>query len=139
MGRTLEEIRGDEKQFQDLVLKCKIAVEETHDKATQTFFDRGVHDTLAYYEFYGWNISPELRESSGKSTYQAVFLLDPLPFFEQDYARTEDKEFAQKLHRLLQKAYSDAGLTVVHVPVLSPKERAQFILDYIVKSLGGRS
>lgn len=136
-GKTIQEIRKDEKKFQQTVLQRKIKTEFSHDKSTLSFFDRGMHDTLAYYRFYNWEIPPKITEVMQHATYKKVFLLDPLPFFEQDYARTEDQNFAKVLTRLLHTAYHENGVGVIKVPVLSPKKRLQFILNHIDNSVGG--
>lgn len=136
-GKTLEQIRNDEIDFQDRVLQRKIKIENTHNQNELTFFDRGMHDTKAYLQMYDWQPTPAQERAIRKSTYKAVFLLDSLPAFENDYARVEDKVFTDKIAGLLQKVYEDCGIEVIPVPVLSPRQRAQFILDKANDISGG--
>lgn len=130
-GSTIQQIRADEKAFQQAVLRRKVLVESQHNPEVLTFFDRGMHDTIAYYQSYGWDIDQEIQQSVKEAEYAAIFLLETLPFFEQDYARTESLEFTQQLRSLLRAAYENHGLLVIDVPVASPKERTQFILDKV--------
>lgn len=128
-GSTIAQIRKDEIGFQDKVLKRKVDVENTQSKNALTFFDRGMHDTKAYLQMYDEVLTPEQSKAIKNAQYKAVFLLDPLLKFENDYARTEDKEFTKKITGLLRQAYEDYTITVITVPILSPKKRAQFILE----------
>jgi predicted ATPase len=130
-GLTLKQIRKDEKKFQMEVLKRKQETESKHSSDILTFFDRGMHDTLAYMRFYGWEVEKALEKEIHKSKYRKVFLLDPLPKYEQDYARTEGEEFKNKINELLRQDYEKAGMEVIHVPFDKPEERAQFVLDHI--------
>lgn len=137
-GKTLQEIRRDEMKFQEAVLRLKLETELTHDKETLSFLDRGVHDTAAYYQFYKWELDHTIKDALKSAKYKAVFLLDHLPHFEKDYARTEDKHFTHTLKELLRHTYESHNLKVIDVPVLSPKQRAQFILDAVDNISGGQ-
>jgi predicted ATPase len=130
-GLTIKEIRKDEQAFQDTVFERKLALEAGLDVKQEAFMDRGLHDSLAYYESLGWEASIVMRAAMDKACYKAIFLLEPLPQFHEDEARTEDIHFTRRLTTLLQDAYIQYGMEPVRVPVLSPAERAQFILDYI--------
>ena len=84
-GRLVEEIRKDEKQFQDEVLRRKIAIEAAHNRNALTFFDRGMHDTIAYLRLYGWELDQHVQQAVEQANYRQVFLLEPLPDFQRDY------------------------------------------------------
>lgn len=130
-GQTLAQIRQDERAFQDIVLARKLEIERLLDRSTVTFFDRGIHDSLAYYAYYKWPISAKMQRQAAQAHYAKVFLCEQLPIYESDYSRTESVDFALELQRLLKKYYQKAGCEVVLVPVLSPNQRLQFILDTI--------
>lgn len=130
-GKTVNELRANEAKFQLDVLKHKQEIERDHARDTLTFFDRGMHDTLAYLELINEKIDNAVIDAVKKSKYKKVFLLDPLSIYESDYARTETQEEALKLNALLHKAFSDYGMEPVKVPALSPSERAQFVLQHI--------
>jgi len=62
-----------------------------------------------------------------QAAYKKVFILDPLPLI-QDYARTEDEAAQKNIHRLLSQVYESLPFPVIHVPVMPPQERVDFIL-----------
>jgi predicted ATPase len=130
-GLSVEQIRKDERKFQADVLKRKQELEEKHDNNLLTFFDRGMHDTLAYMRCFGLEVKKELENEINKYKYRKVFLLDTLPEFEQDYARIEDKNFRNKINKLLNEVYENSGIEVVHVPFDKPKKRADFVLEHV--------
>jgi len=128
-GKTTGEIRSNEAEFQKRVLQMKIRVENIMPAEQTTFFERGIPDSIAYYEICGENQSPVI-EASRKRKYKGVFLLEQLPF-EKDYARIENEQLAQNLNRLLYEAYSSLEYNIIHVPLKPIEERAQFILNKI--------
>ena len=129
LGFTIEQIRGDELRFQLDVLGRKADIEHAHDPNIVTFFDRGMHDTLAYIEAHGMQVGDNVRNIVSRSHYKKVFLLEPLPKYEQDYARTENEVFRSKITGLLHKTYAQAGIDVVIVPPLTPAKRVEFVLE----------
>ena len=60
--------------------------------------------------------------------YASIFILDLLPL-ELDGARIEDETFTVLFDEWLVRDYSALGYRVVRVPVLSPQERAEFVLE----------
>lgn len=126
-GKTLEDIRVDEKEFQLRVLEMKIKLEAESSKDRTVFIDRGIPDTIAYFQLYGFDIQ-EILKTCQEKTYKKVFFLEQLPF-EKDYARIEDEETAKRLNELLRNAYLDLGYEVVSVPNMSIEERVNFILS----------
>ncbi len=129
-GRTLSDIRRDELTFQKEVLRRKIRLEKELDPKTLCFFERGIPDSIAYYEIAGGKPDALLKKSLGDSKYKRVFLLE-LISFRRDYARTEDAKIAQKIAILLEKSYKDAGHPVTKVPKLNTEDRVKIILKYI--------
>lgn len=88
-GKTLKEIRSDETAFQRQVLGMKVGIEEKLNPDELIFFDRGIPDSIAYYQICGGDATSVLRESQ-KRRYKAVFLCEQVPFA-KDHARTEDQ------------------------------------------------
>jgi hypothetical protein len=70
----------------------------------------------------------KLVEYLDEHLYKKIFIMDLLPLCE-DYARTEDVTAQRELHQLIIDTYKKRSEPIVMVPVLSPKERVQFILD----------
>lgn len=129
-GRTLEEIRKNELEFQRKVLAIKIDNEKKASQEEMIFWDRGIPDSVAYYEMLGAGDDFFLQEATKKSFYKKVFLLQPLPY-KKDYARTEDEKQQQDIHELLKKAYVAHGYDVVEIQGDTPEER----LDNVLKNL----
>lgn len=131
-GVTSAELRTDEAKFQEDVVRLKAELEQQTDPRLLTFFDRGMHDVLAYDRYYG-RVEPQwVIEIVAKAHYKRVFILDTLPQYEADYSRTEDAEFAKKIAEFQHQAYADYGMEPIRVPVLATAEaRADFVLKIV--------
>lgn len=131
-GITSAELRTDEAKFQEDVMRLKAELERQTDPQQLTFFDRGMHDTLAYDRYYGYPQQDWVKELIAKSRYKKVFILDTLPQYEADYSRIEDAEFAKKIAEFQYQAYADYGMEPIRVPVLAtPEARADFVLKIV--------
>lgn len=130
-GISSEKLRADEKRFQDDVAILKRDIEKTHDKKTLTFFDRGMHDTIAYLNYYDYNIEDWIVDFAKKASYRKVFLLEPVGEYTQDYARTEDAAFTKRIRPLLQAAYSSYGMEPIIIPDIGLENRVNFVLNTI--------
>lgn len=126
-GKTVEEIRANQLVFQRGVLEMQIAQENELASDETVFLDRALPDALAYYRFLNLPEDRELHQTLQAHLYKKVFILDPLPLVE-DYARTENSSDQKVIHGLLIEAYELLGYHVMHIPVLPPEERVDFIL-----------
>lgn len=127
-GRTVEEIRSNQREFQSGILEMQIEQEATLSADEMVFLDRAIPDALAYYHFLNLEVDERLTKAMETASYKKIFILDLLPFV-KDYARTEDEEAQKELHSLLVDVYTSLPSPVIHVPVLSPEERVNFILN----------
>ena len=131
-GRTTQEIRADEGEFQKRVFEMKVAIENKISPEQITFLDDGgIPASIAYYQIAGLDPAPAIEESK-KRRYQGIFFLEQLPY-QKDYARVEDEKTAHRLNQLLEQAYSGLGYNVMHVPARPVEERVKFILTKINK------
>jgi predicted ATPase len=126
-GKKLEEIRKNEIEFQKKVFETKVKLEKKLPKDKIVFLDRGLPDSIAYYQLYEHE-TKEILEVCKKKIYKKIFFLELLQF-KKDHVRTEDRERTIKLNNLLKKAYLDLGYEVISVPRMSVKERVEFILS----------
>lgn len=126
-GRTVEQIRGRQVEFQRNVLALQLAQEAALDPDELVFLDRAVPDSLAYYRFLGIEPDPALLEAIERAPYRKVFVMDLLPLA-PDYARTEDVPAQRRIHQLLVEVYESLPIPVERVPVLPPEERVDHIL-----------
>lgn len=130
-GKSVQQLRADERAFQEKVFETMLERETKLSKNLVNIFDRGLGDSLAYLNSYGWQPSRAMIEAWSRLSYGAVFLLEPFDEFTDDYARTEGAEFAAKIHGHLKGAYKKLGFDPILVPKMSPPKRIQLILDYI--------
>lgn len=126
-GRTLEDIRSHNEEFQRQIIKRQIAHEEALNPHEQVFLDRAVPDSLAYFRFLGLEPDHFLLDAVRSSAYKKVFILDLLPIA-PDEARTEDAHDQQRIHEELLKVYQELNCHVEIVPVLSAEDRVSYIL-----------
>ena len=127
-GRTVEEIRRNQREFQSGVLEMQIEQEASLAPDKLVFLDRAIPDALAYYRFLNLEVDQRLTKAMQTASYKKIFVLELLPFV-KDYARTEDQEAQKKIHSLLVDVYTTLHSPVIHVPVLSPEERVNYILN----------
>ena len=91
------------------------------------FLDRALPDTLAYYRFLNLPVDERLNDVLKKVAYKKIFILDFLPLV-NDYARSENRDAQKEIHELITEVYESLPFPVIHVPVLEPEERVNFIL-----------
>ena len=126
-GRDIAEIRLGQAQLQHKVLNRQIELERKLDKSELTFLDRATPDSLAYYRYLGLPPDKKLTDWLETAHYKKIFVLDLLPL-KLDEIRSENESEQRAIHAELIKVYTERGAEVVMVPVLPPKERADFIL-----------
>ena len=127
-GKTVEEIRKNQSAFQLGVLEMQIEQEMNILPEDVIFLDRAIPDALAYYRFLNLIEDPKLTEALRTVSYKKVFILDCLPLV-NDYARREDEVAQKRIHALLTEVYESLPFPVVHIPILEPEERVNFILN----------
>ncbi len=126
-GKTIEEVRKQQREFQLGVLDMQIEQENQISPDVQVFLDRAIPDALAYYRFLNIPEDEKLAEALRTVFYKKIFMLDCLPLV-KDYARIEDEAAQKKIHALLVEVYESLGFPIIPVPVLKPEERVDFIL-----------
>lgn len=129
-GKTVEEIRSHQREFQLRVLKMQMKEEARLSPEDIVFLDRAIPDSLAYYRFLNLVPDEKLLDALKCFSYKRIFILDLLPLV-QDYARREDEAEQRRLHSLLINAYEELGFDIVHVPVMPPEQRVQYILNHL--------
>lgn len=127
-GGGLEDVQGHQKDFQRGVLGMQIEQENALSPDDIVFLDRAIPDALAYYRFRYLPLDKTLTDALANVFYKKIFILDPLPLV-HDYARTEDDTQQHRIQALLNEVYHQLPFPVVHVPVLPPEERVDFILN----------
>lgn len=127
-GQTVEEIRSNKKKFQLGVLDMQIEQEASLTPQDVIFLDRAIPDALAYYRFLDLEVDQILANALSKVSYKKTFILDRLPLV-KDYARLESEIDQIKLHKLITEVYNSLPFPVIHVPVLKPDKRVNYIIN----------
>lgn len=127
-GKTVKEVREHQAQFQLGVLDMQIEQERSLSPTDLVFLDRAIPDALAYYRFLDLAPDEKLLDAMRAVSYKKIFILDNLPLV-KDYARTEDAAAQKRIHELITEVYKSLPFPVLHVPVLSPVERVNYILE----------
>lgn len=127
-GKTLEEVRRNQREFQAGVLEMQIEQEKEMAPHVQVFLDRAIPDAMAYYRFLNLEPDERLLEAMKNISYKKIFIMDYLPLV-NDYARNENAEAQKNIHRLITEVYESLPFPVIHVPVMSAEERVDYILD----------
>jgi predicted ATPase len=118
-------------EFQCRVVDRQLELEQRVHGDGQAFLDRGLIDVLAFHRHYRIPMPPELPFEARKREYATIFFFDTLPSYRTDAQRKEKPEQARAIHDLIAQTYRELGYGLVRVPVLEPKERAQYIIDYV--------
>jgi predicted ATPase len=127
-GKTVEEIRKNQREFQAAILAMQIEQEAWLLPNEMVFLDRALPDALAYYRFLDLPVDEKLENAVREANYKKIFILDFLPLV-KDYARRENAKAQQEIHSLITEVYESLPFPVVHVPILTPGERVEFILN----------
>ena len=126
-GKTVQEIRGNQIQFQEGILDMQVLQEASLSPHDLVFLDRALPDALAYYRFLNLPVNKKLKDALKKASYKKVFILESLPLV-NDYARREDEVDQKKIAKLINEVYESLPFPVIHVPALPSEERVDFIL-----------
>ncbi len=129
IGLGLDQIKADRLQFERHILHTKIRIEDSLTKTEPVFFDRGVPDSIAYFELEGLD-STEPLNFSRRNRYRKIFFFERFDFL-KDEVRSEDEMIAGRLNDLLLAAYGNIGYDIVMVPVMPVEDRTNLVLEGI--------
>ncbi len=94
------------------------------------FYDRGIHDVVAYMEYANTPIPYEYKIACQKFKYDLLFIFPPWKeIYNTDSERFESFEQACNLHKALLKVYAKYNYSPIEVPKSSVTSRIQFITD----------
>ncbi len=120
-------------KFQMEIYKRRKILEESIKDSDEIFFlERGYPDGEAYYLIDNLQ-PPDFFNDIDLSHYKIIFLLEELPFFENNGVRWENIEFSRKLNQLLFNCYLSHNLKVYKIPFSEPNERVKLIFHFIIK------
>ena len=95
------------------------------------FFDRGIHDVIAYMDFIGQPyIQNEFKPK--KNTYEIAILLPPWKeIYINDLHRSESFEEANGLYHQIKKTYKAFNIPILEIPIGTAKDRVLNILELV--------
>jgi predicted ATPase len=126
-GRAVEEVFRDGAMYARMIMDLQLRTEQRLRATDLLFLDRALPGCLPFYRHFGLDVNKVLAECF-RHRYASVFILDLLPL-ELDGARIQDEAYTVHLDKALVYYYGSLGYDVVRVPVLSPEERLEFVLE----------
>jgi predicted ATPase len=115
--------------FQREILAITCRREHFLDIGQRIFFDRGIPDSIAYFNYNHLDPEDAVRAARFRR-YQHVFYCEGLPVI-QDGVRKESEAGAKVLGKLILDAYRLMKYEPIILPVLSVAERVELILKNI--------
>jgi predicted ATPase len=128
-GETIVQIKADILSFEHHILYKKIEIEQSLLKEETVFLDRAVPDSIGYYILEGLDPDDPIQKSQ-LWRYKKIFFFDRIPF-EKDSVRSEDDKIASRIDDLLKESYRMLDYEIVFVPLMTVKERVNFILKHV--------
>lgn len=127
-GQSTKEIVSNKRKFQLGILDMQLEQEASLMPNEMVFLDRAIPDALAYYRFLGLEVDDILTKALGSVNYKKIFMLDRLELV-KDYARLENEQDQIRIHKLICEVYRELRFPMLHVPVLKPNLRVDYILQ----------
>jgi predicted ATPase len=131
---------GDTARYAKLMLERSILSFREQMTASQiTFCDRGIPDTVCYLRLIGHD-DAEAVAASVAYRYAAKAFLAPAwaEIYATDSERKQSFEEAVRTCNLMRQVYEECGYEVVELPLVSPAERADFILEHVQRVVPSR-
>lgn len=135
---------GDLQSFQDNISYKNLELEAKLNNDMDTFFDRCIIESLAYYELYNLKIPPEIINIAKNRRYDIIFLLDPLDSFQNSEVRFESPKEAKRTHLAIAQKYKEFQNPIINVPTfcrnkngikLSEKESIEHRVEFIYSKI----
>lgn len=125
---------ADRSAFAELMLGWDMrSYREALEMSGPVFFDRAVPDVPSYLRLCGLPFPSHVVKAAETYRYhRRVFTLPPWEeIFEQDAERRQDFAEARATYDALVEVYASLGYELVVLPLVSPKERAQLVVETI--------
>ena len=130
-GHTIEKIRTDRASLtRNIYSMMKMSENELNSKEF-IFLDRALPDALTFFRLAGMDPNKILPDCF-QYHYASVFLLERLPYL-QDDIRAGGDESEDYFDSWMSRDYGALGYDIIKVPVLSPEERLNFVLDSLTE------
>ena len=118
--------------FSKALLDLRIIQFNKNQVVPITFFDRGVHETLAYLNFITTKYDNDFLEKCKKIKYDMVFILPPWKqIYKQDECRYETFEESIKIYQEIVEIYHFFKMKTIILEKDSVDNRIKKILSYL--------
>jgi len=122
-------------RFADLLMERSIATyraQAAKNLQAPVYFDRGVGDAFTCADLVGHTLSTHLREQASACRYRNPIFLAPYwpAIYTTDTERRQTIDEAERTEHAIVQTYTDLGCEIVRLPLVSPAERAEFILHH---------
>lgn len=98
------------------------------------FLDRGIHDVVAYLDYFSTPYQEPFISTCKKNTYDKVFILPPWEaIYKSDNERYENFQEASEISTYILATYKEYGYQPIIVPTGTVNERTDFILNHLDK------
>lgn len=125
----------DAPSFAELLMERSIVTyhrEAAKQHGAPVYFDRGVGDAFTCADLIGHLLPAVLRQQAMECRYRdPVFLAPWWPeIYATDEERRQGRKEAERTERAIVKTYTELGYRIVRLPLVTPPERADFILQH---------
>jgi predicted ATPase len=126
---------SDAPRFAELLMQRSIATwqgQAAKNPQASVYFDRGVGDAFTCADLVGHTLPAAMRQQARACLYRnPVFLAPYWPsIYTTDTERRQTIEEAERTEHAIVRTYTDLGYEIVRLPLVSPAERADFILHH---------
>ena len=128
--------KSDPLSFSDSLYKARTehyfdSQKEEH-KRKIVFFDRGIHDIIAYLNYKKISFGKEFELELKKYKYDFIFLAEPWEdIYKKDKERYESFEDLKIINKHIKKIYSNYAQKFITLPKSSVQGRINFIIESI--------
>lgn len=129
-GIPSEVIFKNQKLLQDAIFQENILQHSKQDLNKLMFFDRGLPDSLPFYQVAKLDDS-YIVNFSNLFMYKTVFYFEMLPNFERNNVRPQKNSEIEILSKKAIEVYKSMDIPIVTIPVLTIDARVHFILKYL--------
>ena len=100
----------------------------SNTKRNLCFFDRGIHDSIAYLNYM--KVENDYEKRLKRFNYSLIFLIElNKNFFKNDINRSESFDQSKSIHNEIELIYKKFNFEIIKVPWMNIEERTNFILD----------
>jgi len=131
----IESSAGKLSGFSDFLYKARTEhyfdSQKEEYKGKTVFFDRGIHDILAYLRYINKN-NKYWENIILNYKYDTVFVFPPWKeIYKTDNERHEDFKESEEVNFAIIKLYKESNSDIVEIPKIGIEERVNFIINHL--------